>query len=108
MNILKDLHHIGIVGSTRGSQGGYELAIDPSTISLHDLIVAMQGPIKLVECAGEATPCTHDNITDADACRVSGHCAVQAPLQRSTTSWCDFCRMCGFRMSFFPDPRKRA
>jgi Rrf2 family protein len=81
MNILKELHHIGIVRSTRGSQGGYELAIDPSTISLHDLIVAMQGPVKLVECAGEATPCTHDNIADADACRVSGHCAVQAPLQ---------------------------
>ncbi|HWE04443.1 MAG TPA: Rrf2 family transcriptional regulator [Tepidisphaeraceae bacterium] len=81
MNILKDLHHLGIVRSTRGSQGGYELAADPASISLHELIVAMQGPVKLVECAGAPGPCRHDNPIDADACRVSGHCAVQAPLQ---------------------------
>ena len=49
MNILKELHHLGIVRSTRGSQGGYELAADPSGTSLHDLVVAMQGPIKLVD-----------------------------------------------------------
>ncbi len=80
-NILKELHHHGLLHSTRGARGGYELACDASAISLHELIVAMEGPIRLVACAEEAGACEHETPGDADACRVSGRCAVQAPLQ---------------------------
>ena len=81
MNILKELHHHQVLGSTRGVKGGYEIAGDLSTLSLHELILALEGPVRLVECAEDSAPCHHDNVADADACRVSGHCAVQAPLQ---------------------------
>ncbi|HET6249967.1 MAG TPA: Rrf2 family transcriptional regulator [Tepidisphaeraceae bacterium] len=81
MNILKDLHHHGLLRSTRGVKGGYELAVDPAAYSLHDLIVALEGPVRLVECVDSEQSCHHDDETEADACRVNGRCAVQAPLQ---------------------------
>ncbi len=81
MNILKELHQHDILASTRGVKGGYEIATDLSSLSLHDLIVAIEGPVRLVECADDESPCQHDHPADADACRVSGHCIVQAPMQ---------------------------
>ena len=87
MNILKELQHQGIVRSTRGARGGYELAADISCVSLHTLIVAMEGPVRLVDCAGDSGDagnedhCEHQTATEAEACRVSGRCAVQMPLQ---------------------------
>jgi Rrf2 family protein len=81
MNILKELQHHGLLRSTRGVKGGYEITADLAAVSLHELVVALEGPVKLVECAGESAACQHATNTDAVACRVSGHCAVQAPLQ---------------------------
>src|SRR4051812_44534924 len=74
MNILKDLHRVGIVESLRGTKGGYQLAVDPAHYSLHDLIVALEGPVRMIACAPE--PCMHDPEGDAVDCRVSGRCAV--------------------------------
>jgi len=79
MNILKELQHHGVLRSTRGAKGGYELSADPSRFSLHELIVAMEGPIRLVECAGDAAECRL--VTESDTCRVAGRCTVQGPLQ---------------------------
>ena len=81
MNIMKDLQQHGILRSTRGAHGGYELAVDPQAVSLHQIIVAIEGPVRLVACAEDAGACRHETGAETDACRVSGHCAVQAPLQ---------------------------
>jgi Rrf2 family protein len=81
MNILKELHHHGVLHSTRGVKGGYELAVDTANISLHELIIALEGPVRLVECVDQPAPCHHDTPGEEDACRVNGRCAVQAPLQ---------------------------
>jgi len=69
-NILKDLTSAGLLTSTRGAQGGYELARETSAISLADVILALEGPISLVECAGE----------DA-SCRMIDNCPTQDPVQ---------------------------
>jgi len=79
MNILKDLHHGGIVRSSRGTKGGYQLAVDPASVSLHEMIIALEGPVRLIECAPD--DCRHETDEEAQECRVSGRCAVQAPLQ---------------------------
>ncbi|HWE95267.1 MAG TPA: Rrf2 family transcriptional regulator [Tepidisphaeraceae bacterium] len=81
MNILKELQHHDVVRSLRGTKGGYQLAVDPATVSLHELILALEGPVRLIECASEAEGCEHETLDEADDCRVSGRCAVQAPLQ---------------------------
>jgi Rrf2 family protein len=42
MNILKAMHHQGILCSERGSKGGYQICIDLDTLSLYDLIDAVE------------------------------------------------------------------
>src|SRR5882724_6620780 len=67
MNILKELHHHGIVQSIRGVKGGYQIAVDLKAKSLHDVVVAMEGPVRLVECAEESGTCHHESAADEDA-----------------------------------------
>lgn len=48
LNILQDLKRAGIVDSHRGSEGGYKLACRPETLSLADIIRAVEGPLAQV------------------------------------------------------------
>jgi Rrf2 family protein len=45
LRILTDLRRAGIVRSQRGAEGGYRLARDPATITLADMIRAVEGPL---------------------------------------------------------------
>jgi FeS assembly SUF system regulator len=48
--LLKSLARAGLVISHRGRNGGYGLARDADTISVRDIIAAIEGPIGLTEC----------------------------------------------------------
>lgn len=48
--LMSSLRRAGLVRSLRGAQGGYELAKDPSSISVGDIVRAMEGPIAPVDC----------------------------------------------------------
>lgn len=50
MNILKVLNQHGITRSIRGPRGGYQLAKAPKDVTLHDIIVAVDGPVALTHC----------------------------------------------------------
>jgi Rrf2 family protein len=47
-NILLDLRHAGLVVSQRGADGGYRLARPAATISVADVIRAVEGPLATV------------------------------------------------------------
>ena len=49
--LLKQLHRAGLVISTRGTHGGYQLARDPEDISAAAILDALEGPIALTECS---------------------------------------------------------
>lgn len=49
--IFSKLRRAGLVQSVRGAQGGYKLAKDPAGISLHDIIVSLEGPMAPVLCS---------------------------------------------------------
>jgi Rrf2 family protein len=51
-NILIDLRHAGVVRSQRGAEGGYWLARSPDSISVGEVIRAVDGPLASVR--GEA------------------------------------------------------
>ncbi len=51
-NILSDLRRAGMVGSQRGSVGGYWLAVPPDTVTIADVIRTVEGP--LADVRGEA------------------------------------------------------
>lgn len=56
--VLKDLVKSGLVSSTRGASGGYTLNGNAETITIRQVIEAVEGPIALADCVeGHATGC---------------------------------------------------
>ena len=51
--LFASLRKAGLVESTRGVRGGYELTRDPSTIKVGQIVRVLEGPIAFVECAAE-------------------------------------------------------
>lgn len=44
-NILADLRRAGLVASQRGADGGYRLAVEPDSLTVADIIRAVEGPL---------------------------------------------------------------
>lgn len=61
--VLKMLARSGVVASTRGVNGGYQLSHEPETITMASVIVAIEGPVLLTSCVEveEACCCAHSN-----------------------------------------------
>ena len=55
--LLNSLRTAGLVRSVRGSGGGYMLARSPNEIRLDEVIIALEGPIELVDCVGSPEIC---------------------------------------------------
>src|SRR4029077_4050224 len=49
--LVMSLRDAGLVRSTRGAHGGYELARDPSEIKMSEVLRALEGPIAPMVCA---------------------------------------------------------
>lgn len=60
--LLKVLGRSGLVHSTRGVNGGYELARSPRKISAADIIDALEGPVSITECCSSDSHCEHEGI----------------------------------------------
>jgi FeS assembly SUF system regulator len=71
--IMKALHQAGLVHSTRGALGGYELAKPAKLISAAHIIDAVEGPQGLTDCA-------KGNCDRAPDCQV-GHSWQQVHLK---------------------------
>lgn len=59
---LKTLARAGLVNSTRGSHGGYQLSRDASDISAADVIDAFEGPVSITECSASDSHCNYEDI----------------------------------------------
>ena len=75
-NILKSLVHAEIVVSERGACGGYRLAKSPDTVTLHDLIAAIEGPFRFVRCAR-----TKADLSNRP-CDLESSCPTRVPAHR--------------------------
>jgi FeS assembly SUF system regulator len=53
--LLKTLTRGELLISRRGVRGGYSLARAPEQITLADILQALEGPVTMTECSGEAT-----------------------------------------------------
>ena len=47
---MQSLHEADLVKSTMGAHGGFSLVLDPSKVSLLDIIEAVQGSISINKC----------------------------------------------------------
>ncbi len=70
--ILKILARRGLLESQRGVNGGYRLAREASSISVADIITALEGPIAMTECLNEA----------ADDCSYEATCPCRPNWER--------------------------
>ena len=51
--LIAPLRRAGLVVSTRGTRGGYRLAMEPSAVTVSDVLRVLEGPVALAECASE-------------------------------------------------------
>jgi Rrf2 family protein len=63
--ILKQLNERGLLRSSRGAHGGYQLARPPREISFLEVIEAVEGPVQLNVC-----------LDHKDRCDVSAGCTM--------------------------------
>ncbi|HNP34970.1 MAG TPA: SUF system Fe-S cluster assembly regulator [Woeseiaceae bacterium] len=59
--LLKSLARAGLVRSTRGAGGGYQLARPAHEISAADVIDALEGPVSITECSSLDSHCEHES-----------------------------------------------
>jgi FeS assembly SUF system regulator len=62
--LLKQLHRAGLVNSTRGTHGGYQLSRSPDAISAAAILDALEGPLALTDCSvGTGHCCLEESCT---------------------------------------------
>jgi len=64
--IMPALKSAGLVNSSRGASGGYSLAKPPEEITVKEIVEALEGPLKLVDCVG-----------DPGLCQEAGQCVTR-------------------------------
>lgn len=69
--LLKSLAQAGLVDGFRGATGGYRLARAPESISLVEIVEAMEGPLAMTECS-----------VHGGACGIEHSCAVRGNWRR--------------------------
>jgi FeS assembly SUF system regulator len=67
--LLSSLARAGVLDATRGARGGYRLARPADSVTLADIVRAVDGPIALTQCLEQR----------AESCELEGLC----PSQRS-------------------------
>lgn len=60
--IAAPLRDAGIIKGRRGAKGGYVLTTDPADITVGDVIMAIDGPIALVDCFDDAVGCSLESL----------------------------------------------
>ena len=60
--VVNQLARHGFVRSIRGIGGGIELAHDPESISLGDVVIAFEGNLHLLDCVGAENVCVIESF----------------------------------------------
>jgi FeS assembly SUF system regulator len=84
--LFKSLGRSGLVTSTRGSNGGYQLARDPRDISAADIIDALEGPVSITECSAIDSQCEHEDVCSVGGAWQKVNIAIRRALDDVTLS----------------------
>ena len=69
--VLQKLVHTGLLRSVQGTRGGYVLGKASKTITVGDIIQAIEGPFSVTACS-----------TEKNTCEQFGKCSIRDPLWR--------------------------
>jgi Rrf2 family protein len=70
--LLQRMARRGLVASHHGTKGGYQIARPPATITLREIVEAIEGPMAVVECLDPSRP----------ECCQDATCTVKTPLHQ--------------------------
>ncbi|MBT8101715.1 MAG: SUF system Fe-S cluster assembly regulator [Gammaproteobacteria bacterium] len=84
--LLKSLARSGLVTSTRGANGGYELSRGPTEISAADIIDALDGPVSITECSSSDSLCEHEGVCSVGGAWQRVNIAIRRALDDVTLS----------------------
>ena len=88
--ILFELRTLGFVSSKMGKNGGYTLAREAETITVGEIIRAIDGPLAPIACASKT------RYERCDDCVSESHCAVRLTMieaQRALSGVMDNCTL---------------
>lgn len=71
----------GLLKSSAGVQGGYQISRDLKQVSLLELIEMMEGPTRIAKCMSSGEPC-----------EIVGTCNIISPIQNLNQKLSDFYR----------------
>lgn len=87
--ILKALCRQGLLVSQRGIDGGYRLARDPRSITVAEIVVALEGPIAITQGSAQASNCpigANWQLINEAVCQALGNVTLHQMTRRSTTT----------------------
>lgn len=82
--VLNLLLGAGLVVSRQGAQGGYKLARDAQSITMADIIAAVEGQSNLTECVPQEGSCVHEQHCQVQPYWRQIHHEIAAVFQRWT------------------------
>jgi len=80
--LLKSFHRAGLLTSTRGARGGYQLARPAAAISAAAIIDAIEGPVAITECSGNHSACDLETVCSTGTAWQSVNVAIRRSLDQ--------------------------
>ncbi|MFB3815501.1 MAG: Rrf2 family transcriptional regulator [Terriglobales bacterium] len=84
--VLQGLVRARLISSRSGVNGGFELAVPPSEVSLLDVIEAIDGPLQLNVCVGPPRGCGRQAWCGAHTVWTEAQDAMTRILRRATVA----------------------
>jgi len=81
--VFARLKKAGIIRSTPGVKGGYELARKPETITFWDVVTAVEGSAPLFQCHNIRRNCILDQGKDLPSFVTGGVCSIHAVMMEA-------------------------
>ncbi|MBI1173607.1 Rrf2 family transcriptional regulator [bacterium] len=69
-HILLEIRNAGIIASTRGRSGGYQLIKPPDQVSISELLRMIDGPIAPLPCLSRRAYQRCEDCSNEDTCRI--------------------------------------
>lgn len=82
--LLKELQRAGLVASTRGARGGYQLTRSPSAISAAAILDVLEGPVAITECSGKDSHCGIEHVCGVGRAWQRVNAAIRRALSELT------------------------
>jgi Rrf2 family transcriptional regulator, nitric oxide-sensitive transcriptional repressor len=81
---IQVLVRTGMVESRRGTLGGVRLAVDPDSLTVADVITAIEGPVTINPCMDDSFDCENKSVCRVHQILKRGQAALLAELSKET------------------------